>query len=150
MLETISVRDWKDPVLDAVDPSVKPYFRFQSEISYHDRALLKGQCIIVPSKLRDEMKQVLHHGHVGIEKTKRNGRNILYWPNINAEITNMISNCSMCIEYRNSQARETLVQHEVPSSAWVKVCTDLFYFIQQGLRHCRRLLLQILRDLPYC
>ena len=72
------------------------------------------------------MKQVLHHVHVGIEKTKRNARNTLYWPNINAEITNIISNCSTCFEYRNSQARETLVQHEVPSSAWVKVSTDLF------------------------
>ena len=78
-------------VFVAVDPSVKPYFSFQSEISYHDKVLLKGQRINVPSKLRDEMKQVLHRAHFGIEKTKRNGRNTLYWPNINAEITNMIS-----------------------------------------------------------
>ena len=72
------------------------------------------------------MKQVLHHDHVGIEKTKHNARNTLYWPNINTEITNMISNCSTCIKYQNSQARETLFQHEGPSSAWVKVGTDLF------------------------
>ena len=112
--------------VDAVDPLVKPYFSFQSEISYHDKVLLKGQRVIVPSKLLDEMKQVLHYGIVGIEKTKCNARNTLYWPNINAEITNMISNCSTSIEYRNSQAQETLVQHEAPSSAWVKVGTDLF------------------------
>ena len=77
------------------------------------------------------MKQVLHHGHVGIGKTKRNARNALYWPNIYAEISNMISNCSTCIEHRNSQARETLVQYEVPSSAWMKVGTDLFTLINK-------------------
>ena len=117
-----AINGWTSTV-DAVDPSVKPYL---SKISYYDKVLRKGQRIIVPSKLRDEMKQVLHHGHVGIEKTKRNARNSLYLPNINAEITNMISNCSACIEHRNNQARETLVQHEVPSSARVKAGTDLF------------------------
>ncbi|XP_057296160.1 uncharacterized protein K02A2.6-like [Hydractinia symbiolongicarpus] len=38
----------------------------------------------------------------------------------------MISSCDTCQIFRNKQCKETLIQHEVPSEAWVKVGTDLF------------------------
>ena len=37
-----TVNGWPSTV-GAVNPSVKPYFSFQSEISCHDKVLLKGQ-----------------------------------------------------------------------------------------------------------
>ena len=109
----------------AFDQSVKPFFSIREEISYHDGVLLKGQRAIVPLKIRAEIKSILQ-GHIGISRTQANARNIVFWPNITAEITDMISNCSTCIDHQNSQQRETLISYDVPNSPWEKIGTDLF------------------------
>ena len=76
--------------------------------------------------MRTEMKEIIHHGYIGIEKTKRNTRDTIYWPNINAEIADMISTCSTCIEPQNNQQRETLMSYDIPELPWVNVGADLF------------------------
>ena len=72
------------------------------------------------------MKQILHTGHLGIERTKSNARSTMYWPNIDKNINEMISNCNACQKYRNLNPRESLLSHEIPKDVWNKVATDLF------------------------
>lgn len=43
-----------------------------------------------------------------------------------SKITDMIANCSICLEHRNKQQKECLIPHEVPDQPWVKAGTDLF------------------------
>ena len=43
-----------------------------------------------------------------------------------ATLTDLVSNCPTCLEYRNRQQKEPLIQHEIPISSWTKVGTDLF------------------------
>ena len=80
-----------------LDPCLRPYHYHNSEVIYPDELLLKGQQIIVPSTLWLEIRKILHQGHLGIEKTKS-----LFWPNMNADITDTISNCEACQQYKNS------------------------------------------------
>ena len=47
------------------------------------------------------MKQILHTGHLGIERTKVNARGTMYWPNIITDIESMVANCTECQIYRN-------------------------------------------------
>ena len=72
------------------------------------------------------MKQILHTGNLGIERTKSNARSTMYWPNIDKDINEMISNYNPCRKYRNLNPREPLLSHEIPQDAWNKVATDLF------------------------
>ena len=44
------------------------------------------------------MKQILHTGYQGIEKTKSNVRSTMYWHNIDKNIDEMISNCNKNID----------------------------------------------------
>ena len=78
------------------------------------------------------MKQILHIGHLGIERTKVNARGTMYWPNINTDIENMVANCTECQIYRNKIENETLLQHTVPEKPWTKVATDLFDCFNQN------------------
>ena len=48
------------------------------------------------------------------------------WPGINAELAELLSNCSACIENRLSLQREPLVNHKAPSEPYQKVGIDLF------------------------
>ena len=77
------------------------------------------------------MKQILHTGHLGIERTKSNARSTMYWPNINKYINEMISNCNASQKYRNLNPREPLLSNEKPKDVWNKVATDLFVCLNE-------------------
>ena len=118
---------WPNTRID-IDPSAHPFYNFRDQISVYNGVLLNGQRIIVPLSMRKEMKSVLHTGHVGIERTKARPRESLYWPNINNDITEMIKNCTSCQHFQNRQPAETPLSHDVPTTPWCKVGTDLFSF----------------------
>ena len=50
----------------------------------------------------------------------------MFWPRISAEITDMVLNCSVCLERRNSNPKEPLKPHNTPDYPWQTVATDLF------------------------
>ena len=102
-----------------LDPRVAPYFQHQHDIVYHNGILLKGNRIIVPSSMQKEMKQLIHQGHFGIEICKTRARSCLYWPNLNKHIDDMIANCNTCLEFRNRQAPEPILDHDVPEGPWI-------------------------------
>ena len=77
-----------------------PYFQVRSELSIAEGLIFKGDKIVIPESLRKEMKERIHIGHMGIERCKARAQQLMYWPNINADITNMVSNCSACLENR--------------------------------------------------
>ena len=110
----------------SVPDEIKPYFCYRHELTIVNGIIMKGTRIVIPSSLRKEIKKCLHTGHLGIERTKSNARSALFWPNMNEELTDMIKNCDSCQKFRKCQMKESLIQHDIPSSAWVKVGTDLF------------------------
>ena len=67
------------------------------------------------------MKEKLHHGHIGIQRTRARARQVIFWTGFNAEITDMISKCSACTENQAYQQKEPLIFH-------VKVGMDLLSF----------------------
>ena len=126
-LKTYVQAGWPNIRID-IDPSVHPFYNFRDQISVHNGLLLNGQRIIVPLNMRKEIKSVLHTSHVGIERTKARARESLFWPNINNDITEMIKNCTSCQHFQNRQPAETPLSHDVPTTPWCKVGTDLFSF----------------------
>lgn len=39
------------------------------------------------------------------EKSKQRARDILYWPNMNAQIRDLIANCSSCLKQRKNNIK---------------------------------------------
>ena len=58
------------------------------------------------------MLSKIHSSHLGIGKCKRRARDVLFWPGMNQQVTDMISKCNTCNTYRNAQAREPLKSHD--------------------------------------
>ena len=61
-----------------------------------------------------------------LKKTCLQARDAVYWEWINADIENMIKNCSICQENFPAQPKETLQPHDIPSRALEVVGTYLF------------------------
>ena len=57
----------------------------------------------------------------------------MYSPLMNQEITDYVSQCSVCNIHRPEQCNEPMVSHDVPGSPWAKFGADLFEL--QG-QHC--------------
>ena len=49
--------------------SVKPYFNYHDELTVVDGLMLKGNHIVVPTKLRSSCLAMLHITHMGVNKT---------------------------------------------------------------------------------
>ena len=107
-------------------PATRPYFNIRDQTTFQDWLLLNGLRIIIPKKLRAEMKKLLHTGYIGIEKTKTRVRETMCWPNINGEIEDMIKTCSMCQEHQNQQSSEPMIPHDIAAIPWQKVAIGLF------------------------
>ena len=93
-LRSYTLHEWPEKV--KIPNALKPYYNIRSEIVCHENLLLKAQRIIVPSSLRKTMKDIIHHGHNGIEKCKVRVRQSLYWPGMNAGIEELVARCSHC------------------------------------------------------
>ena len=105
---------------------VCPYRNVRNELSVVDDVVFRGTRIVIPTALRRDILCKIHEGHMGIEKCRRRGRDVVYWPNINRDISDMVQNCSCCVKFSPAQTREPLQPHEKPTRAWQMVGTDLF------------------------
>lgn len=74
------------------------------------------------------MLDKIHESHLGIVKCKERARDILYWPHMSSDIEEMVSQCAIYNENRNSNPREPLLSQPIPDRPWEKVGTDLFRF----------------------
>ena len=72
---------------------------------------MKGNSIVVPKELRKEIKELIHTGHIGINKMKGRARDCVYWPQMNAELvrTHIIKCESLCIQLRLSVRQQQKV-----------------------------------------
>lgn len=82
--------------------------------------VFKGAGLVVPTCMRKELMSVAHSTHTGTVGCLRRVRECLLWPRIASDVKDYV-----CLAYRTSQTKETLLQHEVISRPWAKVATDL-------------------------
>nr|CAI5836808.1 unnamed protein product [Callosobruchus analis] len=59
----------------------------------------------VHTVLRTQILELIHEDHIGIVRTKMLARSTLWWPNVNADIENMINGCQVCQQSQNNQER---------------------------------------------
>ena len=74
------------------------YWDFRDELSTDEGLLLKGPCIVIPSCLREEYRERLHHVHLSATKVQQNARQHLYWPELDADIVDYTKRCQECIK----------------------------------------------------
>ena len=80
--------------------------------------------------MKAQMLTLIQEGHLAIEKCKRRARDILYWPNMNKDVYEIVSRCDVCQELRYSQPKQPLTMHESPDRPWAMVGCDLFFLKQ--------------------
>lgn len=126
MVTTTVLNGWPNTKQEVPD-EIRPYWDFREEIHVAEELLFKGDKLIVPKALQQEMLNKIHSSHLGINKCKARARDTLYWPGMSKQIEDMCSRCAICLEHRKSNMKEPMIPHTTPERAWSKVGTDLFY-----------------------
>ena len=103
----------------------KPYLSIRSELSIVNDVLCKSNKIVVPQKLRPEMLDRIHEGHLGIVKSLERARSALWWPNYTSQIKTRVSNCTTCAKHFSNRS-EPLIPTDFPNRPWEKIGADLF------------------------
>ena len=85
---------------------IVPSWNFRNEIVVLNGVLLKGNRVIIPNNMQEEVVMKIHTGHQGIEECRLRARDTVYWCGINAYIDNMVNKCSVCQHNQTAQQKE--------------------------------------------
>ena len=107
---------------------IQKYWNTRHELSIANGIVLKGDKIVIPATMRREILQQLHHSHMGMEKTKQRARSIVYWPGINRNIEETISQCISCGRLQMQPRKHPLINTELPEYPWERIGADIFSF----------------------
>lgn len=108
-----------------VPEGIRMYYQFKDELTVDDDLVYRGQRVVIPLRMRNDVKKKLHSAHMGTESLLRRARECIYWPNMNGDIKDFVMACEICQTHSVKQQRETLVPHPIPELPWERVGLDL-------------------------
>ena len=112
----------------SIPEDVRPYWNMRDEMSTSDGLLFAGERIVIPKSMRQEMLQILHEPHMGMEKTKSRARTAIFWPGMSRAIEDTVAKCSTCLHFARSNPKEPMIAHDIPDGPFVKVAMDIMSF----------------------
>ena len=113
------------PDRNKIASCAKPYIPVANELSVCNDLLLRGNKIVIPPSICQDILGKLHCGHQGITKCRERACQSVWWPGINDDIKAMIQKCLICSQHK-TQYPEPLIPTSFPEYPWQRVATDLF------------------------
>lgn len=104
------------------------YWSIREDLFVVDGVIFKNNLVLIPLSLRQEMLNIIHDGHMGIDRCKRRAREVLFWPGLSTDIERYVRRCSVCRENLNTPSREPMLPLEIPRLPWNKVGADIFEY----------------------
>ena len=99
--------------------ALRAYYSVRHELTVQDGLVLKN-CRVV------DLISSIHRSHQGIQGCIRIAKDTVYWPLMNQQIADYVSQCSVCNTHRPDQCKEPMLPHDVPGRPWAKIGADLF------------------------
>lgn len=115
------------PEKHALPPELRSYWPERENLTLAGELLLRGQRIVIPRCMRQEILHDIHNGHQGIVKCRARARQSVWWPGLSVHISQLVENCSTCSQHR-AEHREPLLTTPVQERPWQRLGTDLFFW----------------------
>ena len=135
------IRLWtaRDPILSKVyrfvqegwpetgndlEVELQPYKRRIGELSLQDGCVMWGSRVVIPPQGRQRVLDLLHQGHCGESRSKSFARMYVWWPGMDAQITDTVRRCSLCQAQRAREPVSPLHPWLWPVSPWDRIHID--------------------------
>eukprot|EP00731_Ephydatia_muelleri_P020855 Em0013g582a len=115
---------WTTKGEELKEKNMTPYWHRQTELSTEQGCLLWGTRMVIPTKLRKQVLEELHEGHLGVVKMKSLARSTVWWPGLDTEIENITRACRGCQEAKQDPKLTPLHPWELPEGPWKRIHID--------------------------
>ena len=132
-LKTTIQHGW--PEKEEVPLQIREFFNQCDELAVTDGLIFRCERLVIPKELRKSILSELHIGHTGIDGSLRRAREIVYWPGMTNDVREHTQKCETCREFEHSQAKEPLMNHELPSRPWQLPAHNGPQFVSSSFRH---------------
>lgn len=116
-------QDW--PAYEQIPTDIRPYHALVPSLTVEDGLLFYDQRLVVPQSLQSSMLELLHEGHLNVNKTKLLARRSLFWRGMSTQIEKYIENCQVCQIWQRNQQKEPLKLFPIPTSPWESISVDI-------------------------
>ena len=106
------------------DDDLKPYWNRRLELSVHAGCILWGTRVVVPLQGRTMVLTELHGGHPGITRMKTLAHQLVWWPNLDCAIEDLVKNCEECQQSRATPPPAPLHPWQWPTQPWRRIHKD--------------------------
>ena len=109
---------------DSFDAAFKPYYEKQTELSVDKGCLMWGGRVIIPTKMRPDVLELLHSTHMGSSAMKNMARRYMWWPLMDAEIEKVSKTCKSCQSVQPLPKKALPHPWDVPDQPWQRLHLD--------------------------
>lgn len=88
----------------------------------------KGDIIVIPEALRENILNILHTGHQGETKYILLAREAVFWPGISNDIREMIERCQISIKFQPALQKLPILQPDLSPQPWETLWSDISDF----------------------
>ena len=130
LLKHTIMSGWSSTIRE-VPSKIQPYWTFREELTVEDGKVLKGTCIVISHKKHQATLNLMHEGHLGLNKRKLRAKDTVYGPDLNDQLEKLVLNCELCLKYSHSKCKQkpnTPLEQEILVHPWTKLATDIFHF----------------------
>ena len=104
----------------------RSYIPISHELCITDEELLlRGDRIVIPSKLRPQAIHLAHEDHAGMVRCKQRLRSKLWWPEMDKQVEEKIRCCHPCQLVGHSPRPEPVNPTTLPQQPWSKLAIDV-------------------------
>ncbi len=109
---------------ERTDDELRPYWTRRLELSTHEGCILWGGRVVIPPPGREHLLIELHGGHPGASRMKSLARSLLWWPEMDQEIEEMVQHCTDCQQSRPMPPSAPLHPWSWPTRPWARLHID--------------------------
>ena len=108
------------------NPNLKYFEGKINELSLFDGCILYKNRVFVPESLRKSVLCQLHENHPGICGMKAIARSLVWYPNIDHDIEQLVKSCGNC-QTNASKPPKQNIEWPMPDKVWSRVHLDHFF-----------------------
>ena len=75
--------------------SIRPFYDCRKCLTITDGVIMKGKCIVTPVSLHEKTLETLHTSHMGVSKTIKMARTLIFWLNMQKDIEVHLASCHL-------------------------------------------------------
>lgn len=108
----------------------KLYFQLKDDLNIMKEVIFRGDRILIPNAMKQEVLMKLHSGHPGINRMIDRAKLSVFWLGMVQDIKNWVGCCRACLKYQNKKQKMNLMPKRYRNSngllPWMEVGCDTF------------------------